>query len=63
MWVGINLSEEPAAPISYPEDESSNASETSVTTLMFTIIFIYYNLVVTWWQWLFYMYTEYEIGY
>ena len=25
---------------------------------------IYYcNWVVTWWQWLFYMYTEYEIGY
>ena len=27
------------------------------------IIFIYCNWVVTQWQWLFYMYTEYEIGY
>ena len=27
------------------------------------IIFIYCNWVVTPWQWLFYMYTEYEIGY
>ena len=27
------------------------------------IIFINRNLVVTRWQWLFYMYTEYEIGY
>ena len=27
------------------------------------IIFIYCNWVVTRWQWLFYMYTKYEIGY
>ena len=27
------------------------------------IIFIYYNWVVTRWQWLFYMYTKHEIGY
>jgi hypothetical protein len=27
------------------------------------IIIIYCNWVVTWWQWLFYMYTKHEIGY
>jgi len=27
------------------------------------IIIIYCNWVVTRWQWLFYMYTEYEMGY
>ena len=27
------------------------------------IIIIYCNWVVTRWQWLFYMYTKYEIGY
>jgi len=27
------------------------------------IIFIYCNWVVTRWQWLFYMYTKYEVGY
>ena len=27
------------------------------------IIFINCNCVDTWWQWLFYMYTKYEIGY
>jgi len=27
------------------------------------IIFIYCNWVVTQWQWLFYMYIKYEIGY
>ena len=27
------------------------------------IIFINFNEVVTRWQWLFYMYTKYEIGY
>jgi len=26
-------------------------------------VFIYCNWVVTRWQWLFYIYTEYEIGY
>jgi hypothetical protein len=30
MWVDINLSEQPVASISYPEDESNNPSETSV---------------------------------
>ena len=29
----------------------------------FIIIIIIYNWVVTRWQWLFYMYTKYEIGY
>ena len=29
----------------------------------FGYIFIYCNWVVTRWQWLFYMYTKYEIGY
>jgi len=27
------------------------------------VLFIYCNWVVTRWQWLFYMYTKYEIGY
>jgi len=27
------------------------------------IIFINCNWVITWWQWLFYMYTKQEIGY
>jgi len=31
--------------------------------IVIIIIFIYCNWVVTRWQWLFYMYTEYEIGY
>ena len=31
--------------------------------LIIIIIFIYCNWVVTRWQWLFYMYTKYEIGY
>ena len=31
--------------------------------LIIIIIFIYCNRVVTRWQWLFYMYTKYEIGY
>jgi len=32
-------------------------------TLIIIIIFINCNWVVTRWQWLFYMYTKYEIGY
>jgi len=31
--------------------------------IIIIIIFIYHNWVVTRWQWLFYMYTKYEIGY
>ena len=31
--------------------------------IIILIIFIYCIWVVTRWQWLFYMYTEYEIGY
>jgi len=31
--------------------------------LIIIIIIIYCNWVVTQWQWLFYVYTEYEIGY
>ena len=31
--------------------------------MIIIIIFINYNWVVTRWQWLFYMYTKYEIGY
>ena len=33
------------------------------TTIIIIIIIIYCNLVVTRWQWLFYMYTKYEIDY
>jgi len=31
--------------------------------IIIIIIFIYCNWAVTRWQWLFYMYTKYEIGY
>jgi len=31
--------------------------------IIIIIIIIYCNWVVTRWQWLFYMYTKYEIGY
>jgi len=31
--------------------------------IIIIIIFINCNWIVTWWQWLFYMYTKYEIGY
>ena len=34
-----------------------------IIIIIIIIIFIYCNWVVTRWQWLFYMYTEYEIGY
>jgi hypothetical protein len=32
-------------------------------TVGMMIIFINRNWAVTWWQWLFYMYTKFEIGY
>jgi len=32
-------------------------------SIIIIIIFIKFNWVVTRWQWLFYMYTKYEIGY
>jgi len=35
----------------------------NTTTTTIIIIIIYCNWVVTRWQWLFYMYTKYEIGY
>ena len=35
----------------------------SVASKFYIIIIIYCNLVVTRWQWLFYMYTKHEIGY
>jgi len=39
-------------------------SEVVISDVRFIIIiFINYNWVVTRWQWLFYMYTKYEIGY
>jgi len=34
-----------------------------IIIIIIIIIFINCNWVVTRWQWLFYMYTEYEIGY
>jgi len=34
-----------------------------IITIIIIIIIIYCNLVVTRWQWLFYMYTKHEIGY
>jgi len=37
--------------------------KTTTTTTIIIIIFITCNWVVTQWQWLFYMYTKYEIGY
>jgi len=38
-------------------------ASTSWKPLGITIIFIYCNFVVTQWQWLFHMFTKYEIGY
>ena len=35
----------------------------TTTTIIIIIIIIYCSWVVTRWQWLFYMYTKYEIGY
>jgi len=34
-----------------------------IIAIIIIIIFIYCSWAVTWWQWLFYMYTKYEIGY
>jgi len=34
-----------------------------IITIIIIIIFINSNWVVTRWQWLFYIYTKYEIGY
>ena len=34
-----------------------------IIIIIITITFVNSNWVVTRWQWLFYMYTEYEIGY
>ena len=34
-----------------------------IIIIIIIIIFIYCNWVVSRWQWLFYMYTKYEIGY
>jgi len=34
-----------------------------IIIIIIIIIFIYCNWVDTRWQWLFYMYTKYEIGY
>ena len=34
-----------------------------IIIIIIIIIFIYCNCVVSRWQWLFYMYTKYEIGY
>ena len=34
-----------------------------IIVIIITIIIIYFNWLVTRWQWLFYMYTKYEIGY
>jgi len=34
-----------------------------IMMMIIIIIIIYCNWVVTRWQWLFYMYTKYEIGY
>ena len=37
--------------------------EGAESVIIIIIIFINCNWVVTRWQWLFYMYTKYEIGY
>jgi len=34
-----------------------------IIIIIIIIVFIYYNWVVTRWQWLFYMYTKHENGY
>ena len=34
-----------------------------ITIIIIIIIIIYCNWIVTRWQWLFYIYTKYEIGY
>ena len=40
-----------------------HSSHKSVIIIIIIIIFINAILVVSRWQWLFYMYTKYEIGY
>jgi len=41
----------------------SSGNENVIITIIIIIIFINCNWVDTRWQWLFYMHTEYEIGY
>jgi len=43
--------------------KGNNLRNGIIIIVIIIIIFIYWNWVVTRWQWLFYMYTEYEIGY
>ena len=33
-----------------------------IIIIVVVVVIINCNWVVTWWQWLFYMYTKYEIG-
>ena len=40
-----------------------SSSISLVFIIIIIIIIINCNWVVAWWQWLFYMYTKYEIGY
>ena len=42
---------------------SSSISLVFIIIIIIIIIIINCNWVVAWWQWLFYMYTKYEIGY
>ena len=42
---------------------SMAAGKLIIIIIIIIIMFIYCNWVVTQWQWLFYMYTKYEIGY
>ena len=42
---------------------SKGGSGSTLIIIIIIIIIIYCNSVVTRWQWLFYMYTECEIGY
>ena len=46
----------------FSEDNASKSSSV-IIIIIIIIIFIYCSCVVTWWQWLFYMYTKHEIGY
>jgi hypothetical protein len=45
--------------------ERAGDPPTATDELIIVIIIIFINCswVVTWWQWLFYMYTKYEPGY
>jgi len=43
--------------------KKDNMRSNALSEIIIIIIFIDCNLVVTRWQWLFYMYTKYEIGY